>query len=356
MELGNSKLSASSDSYVGADYHPDGFAPAQGHASIQNETAESIQTWLTAKLAEYLEVKAADIDIHKPFASYGLESVDAVGLSGDIEEWLGRELAPTLLYDYPSIANLTRYLVAGCDAHGATKEGERRQEVTAEPIAIIGMSCHFPGGANTPEAFWQLLKSGKDAISEIPAERWEIDSFYDPDPDAPGKMYTRHGGFLENISGFDAQFFGISPREAVRMDPQQRLLVEAAWEALEDAGQAADKLAGSQTGVFIGMMNNSEYAQLQVKTGDSTYVDDPYFGIGSSSSIASGRLSYLFDLRGPTMTVDTACSSSLVSVHLACQSLRNKECKLALAGGVNAITLPESVVNACNFRGHCGRG
>jgi len=350
MELGNSKLSASSDSYVGADYHPDGFAPAQGHASIQNETAESIQTWLTAKLAEYLEVKAADIDIHKPFASYGLESVDAVGLSGDIEEWLGRELAPTLLYDYPSIANLTRYLVAGCDAHGATKEGERRQEVTAEPIAIIGMSCHFPGGANTPEAFWQLLKSGKDAISEIPAERWEIDSFYDPDPDAPGKMYTRHGGFLENISGFDAQFFGISPREAVRMDPQQRLLVEAAWEALEDAGQAADKLAGSQTGVFIGMMNNSEYAQLQVKTGDSTYVDDPYFGIGSSSSIASGRLSYLFDLRGPTMTVDTACSSSLVSVHLACQSLRNKECKLALAGGVNAITLPESVVNACKMR------
>ncbi|HXL36644.1 MAG TPA: type I polyketide synthase, partial [Ktedonobacteraceae bacterium] len=303
----------------------------------QEYTVEAIQAWLTVKLAEYLQVEVSDVDIREPFANYGLESVDAVGLSGELEEWVGRELTPTLLYDYPSIESLSKYLVAG---QGVSKLQDYAQpEVTTEPIAIIGMSCRFPGGANTPEAFWQLLRSGRDAISEIPSERWDIDAYYDPEPDTPGKMYTRYGGFLQDISKFDAQFFGISPREAVRMDPQQRLLVEVAWEAFEHAGQALERLAGSSTGVFIGMMNNSEYSQLQVKYDDFTY-DDPYFGMGSSSSIASGRLSYLFDLHGPTLTVDTACSSSLVSVHLACSSLRNKECNLALAGGVNTITLP----------------
>ncbi len=163
-------------------------------------------------------------------------------------------------------------------------------------------------------------------------------------------MYTRYGGFLQDISKFDAQFFGISPREAVRMDPQQRLLAEVTWEALENAGLAVDKLAGSQTGVFIGLMNKNEYAQLQIKLGDFSCVDDPYFGLGSSGSIVSGRLSYLFDLHGPGMTVDTGCSSSLVCVHLACQSLRNRECDLALVGGVNTILLPENIVNDCKMR------
>ena len=315
----------------------------------QKQTEDAVQSWLVAKLAEYLKIKASDIDIHEPFANYGLESMGAVGLSGDLEVWLEREFPPTLLYDYPSIERLTRYLVVSQHASNAAAEDHTQPKVSAESIAIIGMSCRFPGGANTPEAFWQLLKSGRDAISEVPAERWDIDAYYDPDPDAPGKMYTRFGGFLQDLSKFDAQFFGISPREAVRMDPQQRLLVEVAWEALEHAGQAVSTLAGSQTGTFIGMMNNGEYSQLQVQHSATIY-DDPYFGMGSSSSIASGRLSYLFDLQGPTMTVDTACSSSLVSIHLACQSLRNKECNLALAGGVNAITLPESVVNACKMR------
>lgn len=317
-----------------------------GRLIDQRYTLEGIQAWMVEKLAAYLQMKASDIDIHEPFATYGLASVDAVGLSGDLEEWLGRELAPTLLYDYPSIESLSKYLVAGPTA--LEVQSYRRPEATAEPIAIIGMSCRFPGGANTPEAFWQLLRGGRDAISEIPVERWNIDAYYDPDPSAPGKMYTRYGGFLQDISKFDAQFFGISPREALRMDPQQRLLVEVAWEALEHAGQAVEGLAGSSTGVFIGMMSNAEYSQLQVKHDDFTY-NDPYFGVGGSSSIASGRLSYLFDLQGPTMTVDTACSSSLVSVHLACLSLRSNECNLALVGGVNTITLPESVVNACKM-------
>lgn len=317
-----------------------------GRLLDQRYTVEGIQAWIVAKLAVYLQIKAGDIDIHEPFATYGLASVDAVGLSGDLEEWLGRELAPTLLYDYPSIESLSKYLIA--DSTALEVQRYTRPVVTAEPIAIIGMSCRFPGGANTPEAFWQLLRDGRDAITEVPAERWNVDAYYDPDPNAPGKMYTRYGGFLQDISKFDAHFFGISPREALRMDPQQRLLAEVAWEALEHAGQAGEGLAGSSTGVFIGMMSNSEYSQLQVKHDDSIY-DDPYFGVGGSSSIASGRLSYLFDLQGPTMTVDTACSSSLVSVHLACLSLRSNECNLALVGGVNTITLPESVVNACKM-------
>ena len=331
--------------------------PSELHAAYEpSPLSESvpgigeIQAWLVTNLAEALSIEPAEIDITKPFASYGLESTDAIGLSGDLEEWLGCQLSPTLVYEYPSIELLARHLVEQSSAPAVVIEQSSRAEVTTEPIAIVGLGCRFPGGANTPEDFWQLLQRGGDAISEIPPERWDIEAFYHPDPGAPGKMYTRYGGFLHDISEFDAHFFGISPREAVRMDPQQRLLTEVAWEALEHAGQAIDKLAGSQAGVFIGLMNNHEYTQLQMKYDDATYVDDPYFGMGSASSIASGRLSYLFDFQGPNMTVDTACSSSLVAVHLACQSLRNKECNLALVGGVNTITLPESVVNACKMR------
>lgn len=218
-----------------------------------------------------------------------------------------------------------------------------------EPIAIIGMSCHFPGGANNPEELWTLLRSGTDAISGIPPDRWNIEAFYDSDPDAPGKMYVRNGGFLGDISKFDAQFFGISPREAIRMDPQQRLLAEVAWEACENAGLAVDRLAASQTGVFIGLMNKNEYAQLQLKGDGMSCLDDPYFGLGSSGSAISGRLSYLFDLHGPSLTLDTGCSSSLVSIHLACQSLQNAECDLALVGGVSAILLPENIINDCKM-------
>ncbi len=217
-----------------------------------------------------------------------------------------------------------------------------------EPIAIIGMACRFPGGANTPEDFWGLLKQGEVVISEVPIQRWDIDAYFDADPTASGKMYTRYGSFVIDMDQFDASFFGISPREAKRMDPQQRLLLEVAWEALEQSGHAAETLAGSQAGVFIGMMNTQEYTQLQVKH-DTSYADDPYFGIGASASITAGRLSYLLDLHGPTMTIDTACSSSLVATHLACQSLHMHECNVALVGGTNAILLPESMVNACKM-------
>ncbi|NJO05777.1 MAG: type I polyketide synthase [Chloroflexaceae bacterium] len=217
---------------------------------------------------------------------------------------------------------------------------ERRQH---EPIAIVGIGCRFPGGANTPEAFWQLILNGIDAISEIPADRWDSDALYDPDPTAPSKISTRQGGFLPAIDRFDAAFFGISPREAACMDPHHRLFLEVAWEALEDAGLTRTQLAGSRTGVFAGVFNQ-DYAWLHF--GDLTQIDI-YSGTGTMMhDTMVGRLSYLLDLRGPSMPVDTACSSSLVAVHLACQSLRSGESDIALAGGVNVISSPLSMVVA----------
>ncbi len=217
-------------------------------------------------------------------------------------------------------------------------EVERRR---TEPIAIVGLGLRFPGGANDPASFWQLLHDGVDAITEVPADRWDVDAYYDPDPLAPGKMSTRQGGFVVDVDQFAADFFGISPREAIRMDPQQRLLLEVAWEALERAGQSTDKLFGSQTGVFLGI-SNSDYLRLQLADAEEI---DPYVGTGNLLSVAAGRLAYTLGLRGPNMVVDTACSSSLVAVHLACQSLRLGECSLAVAGGINVILSPEVTIN-----------
>ncbi len=211
-----------------------------------------------------------------------------------------------------------------------------------EPIAVIGMGCRFPGGANDPQSFWQLLHDGVDAITEVPGDRWDINAYYDSDPEAPGKMSTRWGGFIEGIDQFDPQLFGISPREATSMDPQQRILLETCWEALEDAGQAPNKLAGTRTGVFVGIVN-SDFARLQMED-DGIERIDMYFGSGTGHSIASGRISYVLGLNGPSISVDTACSSSLVAVHLAVQSLRSGECDLALVGGTNAILIPETTI------------
>ncbi|GCE30404.1 polyketide synthase [Dictyobacter alpinus] len=205
-----------------------------------------------------------------------------------------------------------------------------------EPIAIVGMGCRFPG-ANNLKAFWQLLFEGTDAIKEIPVERFDVDEVYDPTPGSAGKLITRWGGFLDDVDQFDPYFFGISPREAARMDPQQRLLLEVAWEAFEDAGLPVEKLAGSNTGVFIGMSTN-DYEDLAFADRESV---DLYMMTGCSRAVASGRLSYVLDLQGPSMTIDTACSSSLVAVHLACQSIWNGESSLALAGGSNLVLEPE---------------
>jgi len=220
-------------------------------------------------------------------------------------------------------------------------EGER-----SAPIAIVGAGLRLPGGARDEASLWQLLADGVDAIGPIPRDRWDAEAYFDADADAPGKMYTRHGGFLGEVDGFDAEFFGVSPREAASMDPQQRLLLEVAWEALENAAIAPSGLAGTTGGVFLGC-GNSDYWRMVYR--DEVAID-AYSALGNSFSVAAGRLSYLLGLHGPSLAVDTACSASLVAIHLACRSLRAGECSLALAGGVNLMLSPELSINFSKSR------
>jgi amino acid adenylation domain-containing protein/non-ribosomal peptide synthase protein (TIGR01720 family) len=300
-----------------------------------NPNVEAIQSWLIAKLSEQLDLAPEAIDIHEPLVSYGLSSRDAVILSGDLEEWLDRTLAPTLIWDHPTIHALALHLAG--EPEPASQPA--LQPVDAqEPIAIIGLSCRFPG-ADTTEAFWELLLNGGDAIREVPSQRWDLAALYDPSSKAPGKLSTRWGGFIENVDQFDPRFFGLSLREAVQVDPQQRLLLEVAWEALERAGQAPERLAGSKTGVFVGI-SNADYLRLMRHYGDL----NAYSGTGNALSIAANRLSYTLDLRGPSVAVDTACSSSLVATHLACQSLHSGESSLAIVGGVNLMLTPDATI------------
>jgi phthiocerol/phenolphthiocerol synthesis type-I polyketide synthase D len=208
----------------------------------------------------------------------------------------------------------------------------------AEPIAVVGIGCRFPGGVTGPESFWKLLESGTDAVTEVPADRWDAEAFYDPDLTVPGRMPTKWGAYLDDVSGFDAEFFGITPREATSMDPQQRVALEVAWEALENAGYAPDQLGESRTAVMLGVY----YSEYQNASADNADSIDAYSATGNAHSVTVGRISYLLGLKGPAVAVDTACSSSLVSIHLACHSLRMRESDLALAGGVSLNLRPET--------------
>ena len=227
------------------------------------------------------------------------------------------------------------------------------QAARFEPIAVVGLGCRLPG-ADGPDAFWELLRQGRDAITEVPRERWNVDALYDPRPGTPGKVYSRYGGFLDNVELFDAAFFGISSREAATIDPQQRLLLEVAWEALEHAGIAPSSLKATPTGVFVGV-TASDYACLQLE--QNRLPDDPYFNTGTALNACAGRVSYVLGLQGPCMAIDTACSSSLTAVHLACSALRNRECETALAGGVNLIlaTWPNVTLAAAQMVAPDGR-
>jgi acyl transferase domain-containing protein/acyl carrier protein/2-polyprenyl-3-methyl-5-hydroxy-6-metoxy-1,4-benzoquinol methylase len=212
-----------------------------------------------------------------------------------------------------------------------------------EPVALVGIGCRFPGGANDPAAFWRLLLDAVDAITEVPEDRWLLRALHDPTPLRPGKTYTRRGGFIEHIDQFDPLPFGISPREAVAMDPQQRLILEVAREALEDAGVPVERLAGSRTGVFVGVSTH-DYGEILGDAMSRQLPCNAYISLGSGLCIAANRVSHALDLRGPSLAVDTACSSSLVALHLAVESIRRGECDLALVGGVNALLKPESTL------------
>lgn len=284
---------------------------------------------------------SASIDVQERFNRLGLDSANATGLVTGLSKFLKRPLPATLVWQFPTIDSLSRYLAGEVPIPA----GERRTAAgISEPIAIVGMACRFPK-ANHIDAFWELLSRGTDAIGEVPSARWAIEDWFDEESTAPGKMSTRWGGFLDNIDGFEPRFFGISPREASVMDPQQRLTLEVVWEALEDAHIPPSSLKGTTSGVFLGSMWN-EYGRL---CSQNPARITSHSATGQDSSILAGRVSYTFGLSGPSLTVNTACSSSLVAVHLACQSLQAGECGLALAGGVNLMLTPESTVAMSKF-------
>ncbi|MEU4511351.1 beta-ketoacyl synthase N-terminal-like domain-containing protein [Nonomuraea wenchangensis] len=275
-----------------------------------------------------IERLGGQVDPSRPLEEHGLSSREAVAVAGELGELVGRELSPTIVWEHPTIDRLARALSAPEDTPEAGG-------TAGEPVAVIGVGCRFPG-AHGPEAYWKLLMDGRDAVGEVPEGRWE--AFDDGSARTREALagVTRHGGFLADVAGFDAGFFGVSPGEAAAMDPQQRLLLETAWEALEHAGHAPRTLSGSRTGVYAGL-SGTEYAHL---TGADLAAVDAWTATGAALSIAANRVSYLLDLRGPSLAVDTACSSSLVATHLAVTGLRAGECDLALAAGVNLLLSP----------------
>ena len=346
------------------------------------ELSELIRHHLLDRISASLRISRDQIPLDKSFNSLGVDSIKAV----ELMDALGRDfevaISPTVFFEAPTVVELARYLVQQCGSDirrhlrgrsvprsplpaeaaippvagfAAVSDGRHLcssgSYVRPGDIAVIGLACRFPQAAN-PKAFWELLRNGRDAIEEVPRDHWDWRSYYDENPEAGNKTYSRWGGFLEGIDGFDSAFFHISPREARLTDPQQRLFLEVSWEALESAGYAAESLAQKNVGVFVGCSNNTYYQRIAPAL---TSVDHGA-GIGNQNAIIANRVSFFLNLRGPSVLIDTLCSSSLVAVHQACQSLRLGECAMALAGGVNLLLSPEYFVAMSRMKAHSPDG
>ncbi len=301
---------------------------------------------IAEEVAAILGLEVSEIPHDKGFFDIGFDSLMAVEFRARLKDGFGVALPATVAFDHPNVEDLARHLLGLLDLDAAPGVQAVRVVTRSvsfdEPIAVVGIACRYPGGADTPEAFWKVLRDGVDPVREVPPDRWDIDAWYDPTPATPGRMYTRQAAFLDGVDQFDPEFFQISPREAMSMDPQQRIFLEIAWEALENAGLTNRDLRDSRTGVFVGVGDSGYLDRFHVP-GEPMY-RDTYAGTGNLSAFVAGRVAYVLGVHGPTFALNTACSSTLVATHLASQALRTGDCDTALAGGVHLMLSPENFV------------
>ncbi|STX52382.1 polyketide synthase [Legionella busanensis] len=302
----------------------------------QKDSNQSVSNWIKTWLANYLNLSIEQIDPNKNFAYYGLNSVIAMEFCTALQTSLNYDFNPALLWQYSTVNLLANYLIDPQKQSSILKPLPI-EDLSLEPIAIVGIGCRFPGDVNSPEEYWNLLCNGSDGITEVPAERWSVDD-YSGSPNTTSKIASSRGGFIKHIKEFDAMLFNISPREAEVMDPQHRILLEVTWEALERANIEPLSISNSNCAVLVGLGTN-DFGYL-IHDSSVAFHTNTYFNIGNSHSAASGRLAYFYNLHGPVMSIDTACSSSLVAIYNAFQNLQNKKCDLAIAGGVNCILDP----------------